>query len=322
VRVNRGLFNWGVFLLAAGVVALGFRAGLLTAGAFGELGRLWPVALIALGVIVLAGYFLGSRVGGAVVALLLGIVVGAFLGGGAGAIGCPEPSDGRAVAGSERGTLGSSASVNVRVACGELELAGQSGNQWLAQNNGDPREARVTTSESQLTFAAARTRGFPFRDDDRSGPDWRLTLPAMGDLDVRMELNAGQIVGALPVRLARLSATVNGGALRADLHEATIGALSVTVNAGSVAIELPPNASFSGSVTTNAGAFTLCLPRDTPIRIRQSGGAGSNNFAEFGLMRSGNAWESSTYATAANRIDLSMTVNAGSASLEVPGECG
>jgi hypothetical protein len=239
MKVNRRLFNWGVFLITAGVVALGFRAGFLSTGALAELGRLWPLALIALGVVVLAGHLLGARVGGAVVALLFGVVVGALIGGGAGVIGCPAPSEGRAVSGSEQGTLGSTApaTVTVHVACGELELRGQPGSQWMVENNGDSREARVTSSDTELTLNASRTRGFPFGNDNRSQPDWRLTLPGDGQLDVRIELNAGHIVGALPVHLTRLSATVNGGAIETDLRGATIADLSMTVNAGSAELE-------------------------------------------------------------------------------------
>jgi hypothetical protein len=319
--MNRRLFNWGVFLVSAGAVALGFRAGLFSAGAFAELGRLWPVALIALGIVVLAGHIAGARVGGAVVALLFGVVVGALIGGGAGAIGCPAPGDGREVSGREQGTLETPATVTVRVACGELALSSERGNQWSVENNGEARDVRVSTASNQLTISAARARGFPFSNGDRSQPDLRLTLPAGSEVDLRVALNAGQIAGSVPLRLSRFTATVNGGSLQADLREGTIGGLSVTVNAGSFALDLPAGASFSGNATTNAGSFKLCLPADAAIRIRQSGGAGSNNFADFGLTRSGSSWESSNYATATNRIDLAVTVNAGSAELEQSGEC-
>jgi hypothetical protein len=320
--VNRGLFNWGVFLVAAGVVALGFRAGLFSVGAFAELGRLWPLALIALGILVLAGHIAGARIGGAVVALLFGVVVGALIGGGAGAIGCPAPSEGQEVAGHAQGTLEGPATVTVRVACGELALGTFRGNVWSVDNSGESRDVRVMTAANQLTVTAARARGFPFSNTNRSEPDWRLTLPAGSEVDLRVELNAGEAAGPLAVRLDRITATVNGGSsFQADLREGTIGGLSVTVNGGSFALDLPAGASFSGNATTNAGSFKLCLPADAAIRIRQSGGAGSNNFADFGLTRSGSAWESSSYATATNRIDLAVTVNAGSAQLEQSGEC-
>jgi hypothetical protein len=319
--VNRGLFNWGVFLVAAGVVALGFRAGLFSVGAFAELGRLWPLALIGLGIVVLAGHVAGARVGGAVVALLFGVVVGALIGGGAGAIGCPAPSGGQEVSGHAQGTLETPATVTVRVACGELALGSFRGNVWSVDNSGEPRDVRVTTASNQLTVSAARARGFPFSNRDRSQPDWRLTLPAGSEVDLRLELNAGEVAGPLPLSLSRFTATVNGGVIQTDLREGTIGGLFVTVNAGSFALDLPAGASFTGTATTNAGSFKLCLPADAAIRIRQSGGAGSNNFADFGLTRSGSAWESSNYATATNRIDLAITVNAGSAELEQSGEC-
>jgi hypothetical protein len=318
--VNRGLFNWGVFLVAAGAVALAFRFGLLPATALGDIGRFWPLLLVALGIALIAGHVLGQHLSGTVFALVFGLIVGVFLGGGAGGFGCTAPREGQEVRGRAEGMLSSPATVNVRVACGELDVAGQPGDQWVVENSGDPGDARVATSGA-LTVTAANSRRFPIGNDDRDEPDWRVTLPQDPQMDLSVEMSAGTVRAALPLILTRLGATVNGGTLRADLREATVSSLSVTVNAGTAALELPRLGSLTGSATTNAGTFRICAARDLGLRLRTAGGAGSNNFEAFGLTRSGNVWESANFASATTKVELSVTVNAGTATLEESGGC-
>jgi hypothetical protein len=250
------------------------------------------------------------------------VIVGVFLGGGSvGGFGCTAPRDGEEVRGRAEGTLASSATVSIRVACGDLDVAGQAGNRWVVENSEEPEDARVTTAEGGLTVTTAESGRFPIGDDDEENPDWRVTLPQDSQLDLRAEMSAGSFRATLPLRLSRVSATVNGGTFRSDLRDATVGGLSVTVNAGTASIELPRAGSFSGTATTNAGTLRLCASRDVGLRLRTSGGAGSNNFEAYGLTRSGNVWETANYASATTQVELSVTVNAGTATLQESGGC-
>src|SRR5687768_8513016 len=54
VNINRGLVFWGVALITAGVVALAIQSGAIDGENARQLWRLWPVALIAIGVAVIA----------------------------------------------------------------------------------------------------------------------------------------------------------------------------------------------------------------------------------------------------------------------------
>jgi hypothetical protein len=148
-----------------------------------------------------------------------------------------------------------------------------------------------------------------------------VTLPTSQELDLEVEVSAGGADLALAsARLRNFSSTVNGGSVDGDLRDSSLRQLGITVNAGSVALELPA-ASVSGSVTVNAGSARFCLPRDSGVRIRFSGGLGGNNFEDFGLRRAGDVWESANYTSAANRIELGITANAGSANIEESGGC-
>jgi drug/metabolite transporter (DMT)-like permease len=53
VRLNSGFLGWGVFLVIAGAILLAIRAGLITPDQVGQVGSLWPVIIIGIGVGVL-----------------------------------------------------------------------------------------------------------------------------------------------------------------------------------------------------------------------------------------------------------------------------
>jgi hypothetical protein len=94
----------------------------------------------------------------------------------------------------------------------------------------------------------------------------------------------------------------------------------MTLNAGSNRITLP-GSSLSGSATVNAGSLDLCVPAGVGLRIQSSSFLASNNFGERGLSQNGSTWTSSDYGSAAVKMDLSLTANAGSIALDPAGGC-
>ena len=123
------------------------------------------------------------------------------------------------------------------------------------------------------------------------------------------------------MHIGTLSGTTNAGSTVIDFAGASLGSLSYTVNAGSVGITLPA-ASVSGSASVNAGSLNLCAPPGAGLRIELSSILASNNFAERGLVQTGSTWTSPGYATAAVKIDLSLSANAGSVEIDPTGGCG
>src|SRR5262249_18451756 len=96
---------------------------------------------------------------------------------------------------------------------------------------------------------------------------------------------------------------------------ASLRTVSVTFNAGTPKITFP-NATLTGSLQVNAGSISFCIPEGVGIRIDAgSNVAASNNFADAGLTKTGNTWQSANYAAATNHIDLSANANAGSLNL-------
>jgi hypothetical protein len=153
---------------------------------------------------------------------------------------------------------------------------------------------------------------------------WRIVLPQASSIDLEVTASAGdarlELGGA---NLASLSVVRNAGSARIDLREVTaIGPLNVTVNAGSSTVWLP-NLSLTGRLNANAGSVALCLPTGAGLRVATGESvAASNDFDAHGMTRSGNTWETSGYAGASVKIDLSAEANAASMSLDSPSACG
>ena len=82
MRIRRGLLFWGLFLIPMGLVPLLDRAGVLPDDLFSDIWRWWPLLLIGLGVALLLGRTQAGLIGTAVIAIVLGTVVGTALTGG------------------------------------------------------------------------------------------------------------------------------------------------------------------------------------------------------------------------------------------------
>jgi hypothetical protein len=93
----------------------------------------------------------------------------------------------------------------------------------------------------------------------------------------------------------------------------------LTLNAGDGRIVLP-SGSLRGDITVNAGSIRICSSPAVGLQFRTN----DNLTASFdlpGLTRDGNTWTSANYGSAETRIDLSLTANAGSISLNPAAGC-
>src|ERR671915_1325793 len=86
MRVHRGYLFWGVFFVLLGAVPLADRLGLLAIDDLGGLGRLWPLAIIAIGVAVLVSRSRVALLGPLAAGLVLGSLAGVALASGAGSL--------------------------------------------------------------------------------------------------------------------------------------------------------------------------------------------------------------------------------------------
>ena len=328
-RRDSSLLSWGVFLVAAGAVAFAIRQGVLDAALVGNLWRLWPLALIALGAAFLLRQTVSPVVGSIVLASTLGVVAGGLLGGAVRGRVCAIGGTGGGTAGEtvdQAGTFaGSPASVELSLGCGRLEVVTERGDAWRVSGSGvsvTPGDGTLSVRSDGLGGTVLGFGDGETRDDD-GGSRTRVVLPTEPTLRLGVELNGGEAqINLGDARLEALSVSLNAGSARLDLARAAEARnLSLSLNAASASVELP-NRTLSASVSANLGSAQVCVPPGAAVRVRSSAALGSTDVDELGLVQRGDTWESAEYATSATRIELNVSVNAGSVALHRSGGCG
>jgi hypothetical protein len=327
VRINRGFLTLGVFLLLVGAVPLALRAGYLTDDQIRNVGSLWPLILIGVGIGILLARTRVAFLGGILVAATSGVIVGGLFSGGIEGFGFNACGpDGQTIpfeAGD--GQLGGpSASIEVNLNCGDVTVSTGPGNTWRVE--GEDRTGIGPNLNADDDSLSVRSR-----DDDR-GPfgafgdrdTWRITLPEAVRLDLDMELNAGSStvnLGSAAVEAVNLD--MNAGSAVLDLGSLReLGDLQIGLNAGSLNLTLP-NQSFKGSIEANAGSVNLCAPAGAALRLNTSESiVASYDYEDHGLVQSGSTWQTPGFDSAAVRIELDTQANAGSFSLDPEDGCG
>ncbi len=325
MRIHRGFLGWGIFLILAGAIPLAVRAGYLTDDQLRNVGNLWPLILVGIGVGLLLSRTRYGFLGGFVVAATFGVIVGGVLAGSIGGIdiGC----------GSTRGTTSfeprqgslteGSASVDLDLSCGDLTVAVAPGTTWRVEGEDrDGKGPNVDAANASLHVWTRDTDLGPFGALSDRGT-WRVTLPDAPRLDTQLTFNAGSsTVNLAGANLGRFETTLNAGSTTIDLRGVhQVGSLDVQVNAGSISLALP-NLSVDGSLHVNAGSVELCAAPDAGLRIQTNDSIiASYDFP--GLTRNGSTWQTPGYDSAAVKIDLDASANAGSVSLDRSGgSCG
>jgi hypothetical protein len=207
--------------------------------------------------------------------------------------------------------------------CGDLEVKTAAGSSWIVEGSSDGgRAPHIEGREGGLQIGAGE-------DDDglfgfaQTREHWTVILPADVPLVLGVTLNAG--AGTLNLEgshLETVELVVNAGSVELDIREvASIAAVDATVNAGSAVVRLPERA-VEGDLVVNAGSLSICAPEAVGLRLATGDNPiSSNDFAEQGMVRVGEAWESPTFATAPIRISLDVQANAGSLSLNSQRTC-
>ena len=322
MRANSNLVGFGLFFVVFGAILLGVRQGWIPPETAERSWQLWPVLLIAAGLSMVLAGGAAARLGGLVAAVCLGVMAGGLVGSGAGLpIGCGEDEAGVPF-GRESGELPDGSRVSVRFQCGELAIDTTDGTSWAVEGSSEEGTPPIIRRDGNVIAveSAADGRGFGFSGVRER---WDITLPTDPMMDLDVELNAGSGRLTLPgATLASADVTVNAGALRIDVRDvAAISRIDGTVNAGSAVIWLPQRP-LEGDLTVNAGSLSICAPDDVGLRlVTGDNPIFSNNFAEEGLIRSDDAWETPGYATAPIRLLLDVQANAGSVSLNPSQAC-
>ena len=321
MHIDRRLVGFGLFLITVGGVMVAVRQGVLSEDAARQAWTLWPLVLIGIGLsIVLAG-----RPGAAIGGLVLAVTFGAILGGVAATGIFPgiglcsgDRSQGTAFA-DPGGDLGAQARVSVTQDCGDLTIGTVAGTTWsLSGISRDGRTPSIDRGQDTLRITSPDTG--PLNVGGANA--WDLVLPRDPAIDLEVRVNGGAGRVALAgANLVGLSVNANAGSLDLDLRDVTAtGDATIEVNFGSATVRLP-NRSMSGTLSVNAGSAAICLPSGAGLRVKLGSVAASNDFGSHGMTEVDGVWETPGYATAAVRLDLRATVNAGSLSLDPARTC-
>jgi hypothetical protein len=320
VRVNHGLLFWGLAFLSAGVAALATQQGFIDRALLADAWRLWPLILIALGIALIASRTPLAWLGTGLAAVIIGLVAGSAFAFGPGiAISCAAGTPSGGALETHSGTFHQAASLDWHQDCGSLEVTMVDGSDWtVAVGSEGGSQPSVEASSDSLDIRSQGGAAFLDRRRER----WEVSLPRQTSYDADVESNGGNATLNLAgSHFSRLAVQPNAGAIHLDLSDAEVQDLDVQLNAGSVDIRATIGSSLQGAIEMNAGSLKLCAPDDVPLRITTSGTAFGTNLDGTTLRRSGDTWESATYASARTRITLTVHGNAGSFNLYPPGEC-
>lgn len=328
MRINRGFLAWGVFLLIVGAIPLAVRAGYLAEDQIRNVGSLWPLILIGVGVGILLARTRYAFLGGILVAATFGVIVGGVLAGGVEGLSvgaCGPGSDNMTAFETREGPVTEAAgSIDLDMNCGDISLAIAPGDVWRIEGEGRDGVGPNVNADNDSLRISSHDRGRGWFDGLTDRETWRVTLPDEALLDFSMELNAGSsnldLAGA---SIDGLDLTLNAGAVNLDLSSvAEMGGLDINLNAGSLDLTLPDQ-SFEGSIEVNAGSVDLCAPPGVGLRLNTSETiVASYDYEGEGLVKTGSSWETPGYDDAAVRIDLDTRANAGSFSLNPEDGCG
>ena len=320
MRVRRGYLFWGLFFVLLGGIPLAERSGLIEGDQLAEIGRLWPLALIAIGIAVVMARSGIALVGTIVAALVLGGIAGGTLAYGSGWFldfgDCAGVGSADLTRTRQSGTFTGPSSVDLVLNCGTLDVqagtATESLTAWAldARHRGAP--PTISSSGTELEVRAPETGA--------RRQEWTLFLPGPQLDGLAMTVNAASatadVSGGI---LTTLALQANASDVRIVATGATISDLDVQLNAGRLRMQL--GSEVTGTIQVNAGAVDLCVPTTATLSIEVGEDfAFATNLADRGLTRSGDVWTRA--GGGAGSVELQVEGNASAFNLDPTGGCG
>ena len=319
MRANRRFLYWGVFLVAIGGVLVVADLAAVDSVTIADALRLWPVAIVALGIGLILRRTRFSLAGGLIAAALPGLLLGgAFAVAPHFSVDCGGRGEPTTVS-TNQGSFDGPATVAVKSACGTLVVNTAAGSGWIfSGGNTADQQPTINADGRSLSIDSGATGGWRVFESGRD--KWNLTLPTTRIDNLSLVVNAGKgQVDLAGAQLGRLDITTNAAETVVDVSGASLTSVSGAVNAGLLSIHLPSGSDVTGSLRANAGALQICTPPGLGLRVTQGGVL--SGVKVNGLQAAGNDWQSSDFASAAHHADLDVTVNVGAVEINPIGGC-
>jgi Domain of unknown function (DUF5668) len=284
------IFIGGVFLLQ--------NAGVLPPTIWGSLWRLWPLALVIVGLELL----FGARAGWLVAIVgLCGIVV-ALGGVVAGNFGFPSPSRAGAITRTYDTQLGDAqqASVTVRFGAGQLDigpLADSASGRLASMSYDGPGDL---VSEPSYSVVGGNGR-LDYQLNGRGAPGF---LPFTNDTGATPHI-AIDLAPSVPI--STLQVQSGAADTRIDLTGLHVNNVDMAVGAASTRLRLPDAGITTVHVTGGASTITLEVPAGVAARIHHRGGLSTLNIDQTRFPSMGDeVYQSPNWDTATNRADINL----------------
>jgi hypothetical protein len=319
MRVNRRLLYWGVVLLAIGGVLVAADMTAVDTATLADLVRLWPLAVVAIGVSLIARRTAFALPALVAAALLPGLVVGAAFAVAPRFAGDCGARGGTTNVATQHGTFDGPATVSIRGGCGVLRVSTAPGAGWAF--NAATTSTRSPSVEATSTSLALNASGRGLNMLDAGRDVWDVTLPQAELTDLSLIVTTGDGRADLSAaRIDALAVTANAGRLVVDASRAAaLHELDGVVNVGAMTLRLPGASDLEASLKVSAGKVDVCTAPGLGLRVtsRDTGG----NVSVGGLDQIGPEWQSPDYATAGHRANLDVHVTFGAVDINPIGGC-
>ena len=319
MQVNRRFLYWGILLVALGGVLVAADLGAVDTPVLTDALRLWPLAIVAIGLSLVLRKTRWSLAGLMLAAALPGLVLGAAFAVAPRFAGNCGVRGEVANAATTEGTFDGPATVFVRSGCGSLNVTTAPGSAWrLNAGNTAGRTPAIDSSARTLTIDATSERGRNFLDAGRDS--WDLTIPTTDLDELSMVVTAGRgQISLAGASIKQLALTVNAAEAVVDASAASVADVSAVVNVGSLSLTLPAASDLTGSLRVGAGELRICAPPGVGLRVTSRDVAGG--VIVNGLDQQESDWQSPDYASATHHADLTVRATFGAVQINPIGGC-
>ena len=345
MRINRSLLNWGVFLIALGGIPLAVDQGWLESDIAGDLGQLWPLILVGIGLGLILrwtplAWFGGRARGGHVRPHLRGSrgvaaatrtstnlqgIIPAIASGA-----CANSDIGGETTSGEGIASGTSFALDLSLPCGELSVARAADTTWRVEavhEAGDRPRIDETEDASGTTALRIRYDG----DGDlafigrQTRSRWDVLVPAGASLTVQATLDAARgTIDSGPGPVARLEATLNASDATLDLAQAETpetARIELTLNASDGQLLLPMGTTWT-TAELNASSLEVCAPSSLPLQVELSETLSSSDLEDAGLEETdAGTWVTPGFSSTSDHAILELESTVSSLSIERPEAC-
>lgn len=171
--------------------------------------------------------------------------------------------------------------------------------QEKSNTNGSRKSGLSTTQSGDTLNVTLSSASFGRNSGDINGSDFELNLSDKVHYDI--DMSAGAIDGTM------------------DLSRLLVDNLKISTGASDFSMEFGDTGiATQGKIESGASELTLVIPENVGVKIRLNGVATSTNFMGSGLLSDDKNWVSPKYDEAKTKIDLDISMAAGSVQLQRP----